>query len=157
MKVVPSWPHLWATEDGQIIGVLGKPLSPRAGRGGYLRINTTVDGRHVTLLVHRLICETFHGPCPDGHEVAHTDGSRANNRADNLRWDTRSGNMADKVAHGTLYEGSRHVRAKLSTDQVQEIRDRYAAGETQTGLATAFGVGQSHIGRICRLESRKRL
>lgn len=44
--------------------------------------------------------------------------------------------------------------AKLSEQQIDEIRRRYSAGGIrQVDLAEEFGVGQSHISRIVRAES----
>ncbi len=34
--------------------------------------------------LHRLICEAFHGPCPEGQECRHLDGDPSNNRPENL-------------------------------------------------------------------------
>lgn len=53
--------------------------------------------------VHRLICETFHGPCPEGYEVDHKDRDKSNNRPENLRYVTRSGNLRNRrVAEESL-------------------------------------------------------
>ncbi len=64
-------------------------LSPSIGkRWGYYLINLVVDGKPKTAKLHRLVCEAFHGPPPEGrNDVAHADGSRTNNIASNLRWE----------------------------------------------------------------------
>lgn len=36
--------------------------------------------------VHRLVCEAFHGPCPDLCYARHKDRDRKNNHSDNLEW-----------------------------------------------------------------------
>lgn len=44
--------------------------------------------------VHRLICEAFHGPAPEGKNVViHIDENALNNRPENLRWGTQKENM----------------------------------------------------------------
>jgi hypothetical protein len=53
-----------------------------------------------TRKVHRLVLETFVGPCPDGMECCHNNGDPADNRLENLRWDTLSSNAYDRVEHG---------------------------------------------------------
>lgn len=47
-----------------------------------------------------LIAETFLGPCPEGMECCHNDDNRANNRLDNLRWDTHQNNVKDGYRNG---------------------------------------------------------
>src|SRR5947199_536257 len=49
--------------------------------------------------------------------------------------------------------GELNTAAKLTTDQVREIRERYAAGGvSQQALADEFGVSQPHLSRIVRGE-----
>lgn len=50
--------------------------------------------------VHRLVLEAFVGPCPDGLEGCHNNGDPTDNHVTNLRWDTSSENMHDRVRHG---------------------------------------------------------
>lgn len=38
--------------------------------------------------VHRLVCEAFHGPCPDLCFAKHKDNNKKNNDADNLEWES---------------------------------------------------------------------
>lgn len=52
------------------------------------------------LLVHRLICEAFHGLCPpDRTDVDHLDRDPANNRPENLRWCNRSENLCNRAVY----------------------------------------------------------
>lgn len=51
--------------------------------------------------VHRLVLEAFVGPCPDGMEACHGNDVPGDNRLENLRWDTKRANHADKVARRT--------------------------------------------------------
>ncbi len=54
-----------------------------------------------TMFAHRAVLLAFVGPCPEGMEACHNNGDPLDNRVENLRWDTRSNNTLDKVAHGT--------------------------------------------------------
>jgi hypothetical protein len=50
--------------------------------------------------------------------------------------------------------GERHGMARLTADQVAEVRRRYSVENIkQSDLATEYGVGQQQISRIVRLES----
>ncbi|WP_449411892.1 HNH endonuclease signature motif containing protein [Methylobacterium komagatae] len=74
------------------------------GNHQYPTVSLARDGFGHRRLVHRLVCEAFHGPAPTPeHQVAHADGTRWNARADNLRWATRTENT------GRL-RSSRHPR-----------------------------------------------
>lgn len=77
-------------------------LKPRVAHHGHHYVTlfgaTKKDRHH--LGVHRLVLAAFIGPCPDGMEACHSDGDPTNNVVQNLRWDTRSANMRDKIRHG---------------------------------------------------------
>jgi len=51
-----------------------------------------------------------------------------------------------------LARGERVGTARLTADEVVEIRARAARGESQRSLARAFGVSQGNIGFIVRRE-----
>lgn len=68
-------------------------LTPQNNRG----YRTIKLGRgHVTCYLHKVVALAFLGPKPEGLEIDHIDGDRANNRVDNLRYLTHAQNM---VAH----------------------------------------------------------
>lgn len=46
--------------------------------------------------VHRLVLETFEGPCPPGFECDHIDRNPSNNNLENLRWVSHYENMKNK-------------------------------------------------------------
>jgi hypothetical protein len=126
----------------------GRILKQWRSSGGYPQVGLHRDAVKVTRDVHPLVAEAFHGPCPEGMEVAHLDGDRANNRADNLAFKTHAENEADKVRHGTLQCGERQGSSKLKEPEIVAIRERHAAGETQESLGRAFGVSQGHVSDI---------
>lgn len=80
----------------------GKTLTPTLAVTGYYHIDLGRDG--VRWLVHRLVLTAFVGVAPPGAECCHNDGNRANNRLENLRWDTHTANMYDKQRHGTDHQ-----------------------------------------------------
>lgn len=141
-----------AREDGTIIGVFGRPLKPIDNGHGYMYVNVRVDGRQQHRYVHHLVCEAFHGPRPEGMEVAHNDGNTKNNAASNLRWDTPTNNHADKKAHGTHLSGESSPRAKLTQRDAEDIRDLYDLGHSQREIAEQYGVSQITISRVVRRE-----
>lgn len=76
----------------------------RKGRNRKIRalqVSFSCKGVVEAKQIHPLVLLAFVGPRPDGMDCCHNDGDPTNNRLDNLRWDTRSGNEADKRIHGT--------------------------------------------------------
>lgn len=74
-------------------------LKAQAVKSGHLIADLGKQRRAAR--VHRLVLEAFVGPCPEGMEACHNDGNPANNRLENLRWDTRRNNILDAIRHGT--------------------------------------------------------
>lgn len=104
-------------------------------------------GKVICRYVHRLVLEAFVGACPHSEwEGCHGDGNSANNRLSNLRWGSKSDNATDKIGHGK-------VRAKLSVEQVREIRRLRGEGITNRELARTFKVKESHISSIVTRKS----
>lgn len=85
-------------EDGAIFVPAGRTGTARwtfgvYGKKGYRRVGIA----RKCLLVHRLICEAFHGACPsDKCQVDHLDRDPSNNRPENLRWVTPSENSRNR-------------------------------------------------------------
>src|SRR3546814_5575260 len=51
--------------------------------------NMCIEGQRKNFEVHRLVCEAFHGPAPDGQQAAHKDGVRARDRSQSFSWQCR--------------------------------------------------------------------
>ena len=123
-------------------------LKPGIVTSGHFIVGIHRKGVTETHKVHRLVLESFIGPCPPGMGACHDDGDPSNNRLDNLRWDTHQANMDDKIRHGTLAKGERQGLAKLTDEKVREIRARLAKGELQYEIAAAYGVCKTSISFI---------
>src|SRR3546814_7109206 len=105
----------------------GRVLVLCLNKSGYLAGNMCIEGQRKNFEVHRLVCEAFHGPAPDGQQAAHKDGVRTNCYASNLRWATPASNTADKYGHGTILRGARHPRSEEHTSELQSLmRTSYA-------------------------------
>jgi len=110
-------------------------------------------GPQIKIGAHRLVCEAWHGPPPEGHEAAHSDGNSLNNNQDNLRWATPAQNGEDTRQHGTQ-KGERNPGAVLTADIVRQIRVAYANKlGSQSALGQQFGISRSQCGAICRGEA----
>lgn len=118
---------------------------------GYLQRGGRHGGR---VLAPRLSWELHFGPISVGLEVCHRcDNPPCVNPA-HLFLGTHAVNMADAAAKGRIWHrgerGEDNVTAKLTWDQVREIRRRRAAGETMRSIASAFGVTRQNVRFIVR-------
>ena len=100
---------------------------------------------------HSMVCAAFHGPRPPGKQVAHYNDQKLDNRATNLRWATPPEQGEDMIRNDRSPRGERNPSAKLTAEDVREIRQLYASGEhSQRGLARMFGVTQGAIFQMIR-------
>lgn len=114
-------------------------------RGEYLAVTLMMGGKKKKGFVHIWVLSAFRGKKPMGMDSCHNDGSRTNNQIDNLRYDTREGNFADKNIHGTHLKGERHPKARLTESDVLAIR---SAVGTQEDIGQRFGVHQTNVSDI---------
>lgn len=123
----------------------GQALTPWPNRDGHIQVDLRLLGTTVKGYVHRLVLETFVGPCPKGLMGCHNDGVPANNKLGNLRWDTHKSNCQDAVKHGAYLRGEANGSAKLTELDVRWIRYLSAAGVAMKMLAEAYIVSSSCI------------
>lgn len=145
-------PNYWVGDDGSYWSVKDDDWTRLKGGldwGGYRVVNVmTRKGWRVQKL-HRLILETFVGPCPEGMECRHLNGNRDDNRLENIRWGTKKGNQKDRVRHGTDPSGERNGEVKVTEAQVLEIREKYATGNYSCGaLGKEYGLSKAQAYRI---------
>lgn len=154
-REIPGLPGYWACMDGSVWssrygkGGIKKPRLIKAWRrprGGYLTVSLRAEtnGTLRSYYVHRLILLTFVGPAPDGTEACHNDGDTRNNGVFNLRWDLRPANLAER----DIAKGQRRPEAKLTENDIREIRKRLETGERQKDIAKDFKVCRQTIGNI---------
>jgi hypothetical protein len=153
-RAVKGFPDYDVGTDGSVWswkrGKVRKLKLSKASRYGHLKVNLCHEGKRWDAVpVHRLVLETFVGPCPEGMECCHNDGNPSNNQLDNLRWDTRQGNNDDRVKHGSS-KGERNPKAKLTEDDVREIRRLLVRGWGQPKIAVRFKVTSNTISAINR-------
>lgn len=85
-------------------------------------------GRGTKSYAHRVAYELAYGPIPDGLFVCHRCDVRNCCQPLHLFLGTNADNTADKVNKGRHKKGEQMHSAKITAEQVREIRRRYAAG-----------------------------
>lgn len=152
-KPVVGYEGLYEVSDHGRVRRYGRIVGGYLPKSGYPQIRLSKANNPKTSNIHRLVCEAFHGPPPSPeHEVAHLDGARTNNRADNLKWKTVAENAADRKVHGTERMGEEIAHlAKLTAEKVREIRAKHSPPIVGYGcLAREYGVSRTAIMQIIK-------
>lgn len=97
---------------------------------------------------HRFSWQLAHGPIPNGAWVLHKCDNRPCVNPGHLYLGTAADNARDALQRTGHYVGENAPTAKLTWDQVRQIRKRYAAGETRSSIASDYGVTRGCIGHI---------
>lgn len=145
--------RFWPKVDRSALGPGGCWVwitSSRDGRYGHFSIGVGANGRTRTSSTHRVSYELAYGPIPDGLFVLHRcDNPPCVNPA-HLWAGTRDDNTADMLRKGrqAMNVGERSGCAKVSAEQVREIRRRHTDGALQKDIAASFGLEPSGVSRI---------
>lgn len=133
---LPADPFLFVSEDGEVVSLHKSGRILKASLSGeYQGVKVAGVTRHI----HRLVCETFHGP-RHVMVVRHLDGDRKNNRLSNLAWGTPLENSEDQARHGTRMCGERNPQSRLTRSAVEQMRQLRTTGRTFKSIAKQFGV-----------------
>lgn len=125
---------------------------PGLRSGGYGVIYTSTGN----LRAHRVVWEAVNGPIPDGMVIMHTcDNPPCVNPA-HLRLGTQAENVQDMCIKGRrrggwpkdMNIGERHPNARLTKEDVLEIRRLAAEGVSQRTIAEEFATPQANVSRI---------
>ena len=142
------------TEENLVISATGKVLKrypksyryggrkdyyevviPKQNVAGYLQINVPI--RNTTTLVHRLVAETFLSNPKGYNEIDHRNHNKLDNRVENLRWCTHTGNMHNSHKPKVKIFWKDITAVSLDTDEVYE----FSRFKDITSLATLKGWG----------------
>lgn len=83
--------------DGRVRAFPGREIGMHPDSRGHMQARLAKEGRKHPVAVHKLVLTAFVGPAPDGFECCHHDDDKTNNHLSNLRWDTRSANLYDRI------------------------------------------------------------
>ena len=110
-------------------------VHPKQNVAGYLQVRIPV--RNTTDLVHRLVAETFLSNPQGYNEIDHINHNRLDNRVENLRYCTHSGNMRNSNKPKVKIFWKDITAVSLDTDEVY----RFSKFRDITPVATLKGWG----------------
>ena len=139
-------------ESGQVFNHRGRQIHGGFNNRGYRQVHIIIDGVRHSPTLHSLIMALFVGPRPTGAEINHKDGNKTNNALSNLEYCTPQENIRHSIALGlkppSTVRGSNHILAKLTEEDVKQIRRRLNSKDIPTQIARDHGVSSDLIYRI---------
>jgi len=129
---------------------VGKILKPKIRRDGYVEFCLCRNNVRKMILAHQLVATSFIGPYPNGMEINHIDGDKANNYLNNLEYVTRSENLchAFRIDLRSL-RGDNHSHNILVEKDIPEIRMLLNEGDlSEREIGLMYGVKRSTIHNI---------
>ena len=127
----------------------GKTLKGSPDKRGYLTASIWINKQIHTMLIHRLIAQTFI-PNPDNKPtVNHKDGNKQNNAVSNLEWATHQENIDHAIQTGLRnLQGINAVSNIYTEAQVHEVCKLLEAGKNPKEIAKLLSVSQNLPRRI---------
>lgn len=154
-RPVPGYEHGYEVSDcGNVRSLFRgrRLLKPASNRYGYRRVMLYAeDGRtpkgHT---IHRLVASAFLENPGDLPWVNHINGQKDDNRAVNLEWCDRAGNVSHAVQVGLIkpLKGEANGAAVFSDRERRVICRLGQIGFTQKAIAEIFETKQATISRI---------
>lgn len=122
-----------------VISPLGKD------KDGYPRIKYA----RRSMRASRLLWKIMFGEIEDGQLVLHKCDNTSCVNPDHLYLGTFERNMQDKVDRSRV-AGDHHPRAKVTENQIKEMKLLYEEGMSQQKIGNLYGIGQSQVSAILR-------
>lgn len=135
-------------------------LKPTPDSDGYIQHSVYRNRNAKKVKAHQLVTLTFLGECPQGMEVNHKNGIKADNRLSNLEYTTHQKNILHARDTGLhkfqkdplkVRRGESCKASKLTENEVLAIRREYIPGVNgYVKLARKFGVTEGTIAMIIK-------
>lgn len=139
-------------DNGDVYRDTGRKISLVHNSDGYLQAHFGETKNRVTIRVHRLVAYLFCNPPVNYQEleVDHINNIRDDNRACNLEWVTHKENIKRYVKKGHVAnkKWENNGRAKLTREQVNDIRNGFQEGYNRAELARKYAMSWSAINCI---------
>jgi len=95
-KEIKGFENYLISDDGMVMNQDGLIMKPQNHNKGYSCISLSVSGKKHTRTIHRLVGLAFLDNPNNYPEIDHINNDKKDNRIENLRWITSSGNNRNK-------------------------------------------------------------
>lgn len=119
---------------------IGRLLKPYKTKAGYIQVSIHLNGTRRKAYIHQLVWESFVGQLTPRKQINHVNGTKDDNRLENLEAITNIENQAHSIRNGL------NPLTKLTESEVLAIRDEGRdAGNVISGLASRYDVSERTI------------
>jgi len=159
MRLITNYQNYYVNKKGEIFsnkwGYVKRMKSVQDNPDDYCYVRLSNNNNIKKEYIHRLVLETFVGPCPEGMECCHSNGIRNDNRLNNLRWGTKKENGKDKINHNNSLKGELNHFAKLKDEEVWLIKNLLNRNVKCIDIAPMFKCDYTNISQIKRNKTWK--
>lgn len=134
--------------NGKIYSYASKTLVTSLHKLGYRYVTIKTEVGWKKIFVHRLVAEGFLPPQEDKPFVNHIDGDKQNNKLLNLEWVSKSENQLHSTKVLKKNMRAKHSHAKLTEDNVVEIRRLLDKKSSLKNIAALYTVSISCVSSI---------
>ena len=136
------------TRNGECI-----EFTSRNSPDGYGRLQ--IDYKR--FLAHRLSYELNVGPIPEGMVVRHKCDNKPCVNPEHLEVGTYKDNIRDAVERDRVAHGTANHKAKLTPNEVREIRRLVGSGMSRRSVAKMFGVSHTAVNHLMQGKNWRRV
>ena len=146
---------IFNSEGKRLRSVSPRILKPYKMPNGYLHVCLSKDGTDKSARIHILEANAFI-PNPNNlPEINHLDGNKENNVLTNLERSTHQNNIIHSFANGLSKQGAAHYAAKVTVEQVMEMRSEYIEGRSLVWLAAKYNISDRTVWQIVKNKTWK--